>query len=375
MALWIVWLDAAANAVGTVAESPGVATNPTTWATIPDFAGVAPAGAVVAQVRIGIAGSGPRAIGNTFDVRHVMIVKGATAVPYFDGSTPATSGSTYRWTGTPNASTSQKLATAPLTLTWWPDYGAVRFLCDEIPTGSTVFIIGPGEVLQSIRGYEDDTWHAPNGPGVGYSFEMPMGVIVRYGIAPMGATSWPGAGVQAAILTPQNQAWLRDLYDPTMSRRVAVVSTGEESRPARQSVLRVSGRAKPVVLWDVREARQGTITLAIQNDSTYPTLWQTTEKDLVDRLLDTGRPLLLSLCQSKDFPPCYMAVTDSTYARVGSKAQWLLQLTYVEIDNPVDVPVMIPAEVTYEDRMVGDPTYQTWLNTFPDYLAVATEEV
>lgn len=262
-----------------------------------------------------------------------------------------------------------------LTLTWWEDYGAVRFLGDPIPAGSTVYIIAPGDRLQQIRGYEDDTWHAPDGPGLGYSFEMPMGVIVRYGIAPVGATSWPGTGTQAAILTPQNQAWLRDLYDPSISRKVSVVSTGDESRPARQSVLRVAGRPKPVVLWDVREARQGTIVLALENDTTQPVVWQITEKDRIDQLLDTGRPLLLSLCQSKDFPPCYMAVTESSYVRVGQRAAWLLELTYVEIDNPVDVPVMIPPEVTYEDRMVGNPTYQTWVNTFPDYLALAVEEV
>lgn len=260
-----------------------------------------------------------------------------------------------------------------LTLTWWVDYGAVRFSATTIPAGSTVFIIGPGEVLQPIRGYEDDSWHAPGGAGFGYSFEMPMGVVVRYGIAPVGSQVWPGAGDQAAILTPQNQAWLRDLYDPSMSRRVSVISTGDESRPARQAVLKVSGRAKPVVLWDVREARQGVIRLVISDDTSNPVLWQTTEKDRIDALLDTGRPLLLSLCQTKDFPPCYMAVTDSTYVRVGQKAQWFLDLTYVEIDNPVQVPVMVPPEVTYQERQTGNPTYQVWLNTYGTYLGLTTE--
>ena len=106
MGLYIVWLDAAAVDVG-VDVSPTVTTNPTTWTDIPDFSAVAPAGAVTAQVRIGIGGTGPRAIGDTFDVRHTMIVKSTTPVPYFDGDTG--SALTHRWTGTVNASTSEQI--------------------------------------------------------------------------------------------------------------------------------------------------------------------------------------------------------------------------------------------------------------------------
>lgn len=253
-----------------------------------------------------------------------------------------------------------------LSLDWWEDYGAVRFTATAVPAGSTIYIIAPGDRLQTIRGYEDDSWHSAGGPGLGYSFEMPMGVVVRYGIAPVGSISWPGSGEQAAIFTPQNQAWLRDLYDPTLSQKVTVMSTGDENRPARQSVLRIAGRPKPVVLWDVREARQGTIILVIENDpDANPVLWRITEKDKIDTLLDTGRPLLLSLCQSKDFPPCYMAVTESTYVRLGKEAAWMLSLTYVEIDNPVDVAVMIPPEFTYADRLgAGDANLMTFNPSF-----------
>jgi hypothetical protein len=252
-----------------------------------------------------------------------------------------------------------------LTLAWLDQWGAVRFVADSIPAGSTVFIIAPGDHLQMIRGYEDDTWHSAGGAGLGYSFEMPLGVPVRYGIAPVTAQTWPGTGVEATIVTPGGEAWLRDLYLPDMSQQVVVLSTGEESRPARQSVLRISGRERPVVLWDVREGRQGIITLRVTNMPSAR--WDTTYRDKIDALLNTGRPLLLSMCHSKGFPPCYMAVQDASYTRVELRAQWKLELNYVEIDNPVDVPVMIPPEITYEQRMIGDPSYADWAASYNYY--------
>jgi hypothetical protein len=295
MGIWVVWLDVAANAVGTIGMSPEVPTNPTNWADIADFSAVAPAGAVTAQIRIGIGGTGPRAVGSTFDIRHVMIAKGGTAVTYFAGDTPDTVAYDYAWAGAANNSTSTR---APLIAV------------------ASVFTQTPGRA---------------NG-----------------------------------------EAWLRDILQPVLSQPVSVVSTGDERRVARQAVYDIAGKPNPVVVWDSRTSRQGTITLAVQNEPVTGVWNNDTERDRMDLLLSSGRPLLLSMCANVGFHPCYMAVADATYTRVGDGATWALQLDYVEVDNPSALGVYPVAEITYAyaQTIPPDAIYSDW--TTATYLDIAT---
>ena len=110
----IQWLDASQVFLSQVKSQVG-ATNPSTWTDL-SVTGVPPATAAFAVVQFGIDGLGPRVIGETFDVRHVVVEK-ATSGAYFDGSSAAIpasnpAGTSYRWTGTPNASTSEKVGVA-----------------------------------------------------------------------------------------------------------------------------------------------------------------------------------------------------------------------------------------------------------------------
>lgn len=260
-----------------------------------------------------------------------------------------------------------------ITVEWVDGWGAVRFKAGGMAANETVKMAGPGGILVPIRGYETADWHAGSTDGFGYAFEMPLGVNVVFRIVDAAATTHtPGilAG-DGLITTPENRAWLRDLHQPTLSLEVAVVSTGDEEQAGRQTVHKVAGRSKPIVRWDVREGRAGTVTLKVEN--VYPnTNWYTTYRDRLDLLLSSGRPLLLSMCHTKGFPPCYLTVSAVRYSRVSGRARWACELDYIEVDNPAFIDVILPVEVTYAQAQLIPPgaTYADWATT--TYLDIAT---
>ena len=169
-------------------------TGPTDWTDLAELTAVAPANTayVIAQVAVY---DGARNIGDTFDARHVIITKGTTATPYFDGSTPAAAPISYRWTGAVNASTSERVLTAVTTSTVTQDSLRV--------TGSTAYACTPGAAVavgvdvkveqasRSISGYL--SW---GGGGVTPTVTIPAGApgtvvrLVLTGTPPAGATTF-----------------------------------------------------------------------------------------------------------------------------------------------------------------------------------------
>ena len=206
---------------------------------------------------------------------------------------------------------------------------------------------------------------------------MPLGVTVRYALVDKAATTLPAGAQTASIFTEtpgreNGEAWLRDVMQPVLSQPISVMSTGDERRVARQAVYDIAGKPNPVVVWDSRTSRQGTITLGVQNHP-VPGVWSTdTPRDRMDLLLSSGRPLLLSMCARLGFHPCYMAVADATYTRVGDGALWALQLDYVEVDNPSALGVYPIAEISYAyaQQIPPDALYQDWVPV--TYLDIAT---
>jgi hypothetical protein len=263
-----------------------------------------------------------------------------------------------------------------LTVQWQPNTGSVRFQVAGAVAGQTVKRVTPGDTLQGIRGYGDDTW-VSGGVGFGYDYEMELGVTVRYALVDKAATSLPAGATVASVFTQtpgraNGEAWLRDILMPVLSQPVSVISTGDERRVARQAVYDIAGKANPVVVWDSRTSRQGTITLGVQN-TPQTGVWSTdTDRDKMDLLLSSGRPLLLSMCANLGFHPCYMAVADATYTRAGTGATWALQLDYVEVDNPSALGVYPVADITYAyaQQIPPDATYNDW--TPVTYLDIAT---
>jgi len=200
---------------------------------------------------------------------------------------------------------------------------------------------------------------------------------VRYAQVDKAATTLPGGAPVASVFTQtpgraNGEAWLRDILQPILSQPVSVVSTGDERRVARQAVYDIAGKPNPVVVWDSRTSRQGTVTLAVQNDPVTGVWDNDTPRDRMDRLLSSGRPLLLSMCANLGFQPCYMAVADATYTRAGRGATWALQLDYVEVDNPAGLGVYPVPEVTYAfaQQIPPDALYQDW--STQTYYTIAT---
>jgi hypothetical protein len=266
-------------------------------------------------------------------------------------------------------------------------YGAVRLEVTGMAAGGGGLVVkrglpaGPQDAgpwhLESIRGFDNAaTWPGPGASaGLVYDFEMPLGIVVHYVLVPAATTTASAADAheKVSVATPGNLAWLRDPMQPVLSQPVWVVSTDPEARTGRQTIYSVVNKKAPVVVWDVRQARSGTVQLLVRDEP--GDFYQQTRRDAMDLLLDSGRPLLLSLCASKDFDPCWMAIQDVTYTRVGSGATWTLDLAYNEVDNPVALGITIPPEMTYEVGLgvpVAGATYQDWFHSttapyFHDY--------
>jgi hypothetical protein len=254
-----------------------------------------------------------------------------------------------------------------LDLAWVPDQGAVRFTVGAVLDDgvTTVKRVTPGGTLVAIRGYPDGTWHHLT--GLGYDYEAPMSVLVQYAICDRDAKNITATMVTAWIFTQtpgrtNGEAWLRDVLQPVLSRPVSVVSTGDETFVARQTVLDVAGKRTPYVVWDSRSARQGQITLIVRNTPVRGVYDDSTPRRKLEALFTSGRPLLLSICAQLDYRNGYLAVDAVTFTRVGTGPKWLVTLDYVEVDNPTGLGVQVVPEVTYATAQQLPPgaLYSDW---------------
>lgn len=260
-----------------------------------------------------------------------------------------------------------------LTLTYITERGYVRFQVTGMTAGTTLFRVGANDVLEPIYGYTTDTWHQPGGTGLGQDYRPPLGELVRYVVAPVGTkTLPPNPTAIASVLVPGNQAWLRDVAQPSLSYQVHVIDTGTENEPVRQYVYEVSGRRLPLVVHDVRLGRRGTAQLFVPSAA---------DRRAIEALLASGRPLLLNICSSKLWAPCMMAIGSAAFTRWGKTDRWTLSLDYIEVDSPtVDTPAPDAAPVWQDVKdgrppHTGDPSPVTWQwvkNAFTIWVNVAS---
>jgi hypothetical protein len=265
-----------------------------------------------------------------------------------------------------------------LALDWRPAFGAVRFLVTGVLDDKvmTVKRVAPGGTLQTIRGYPDGTWHTTAGQG--FDFETPLGVWVSYAYVDRDKKVVDPINdhpVSIFTETPgrtNGEAWLRDIQEPVLSQPVSVLSTGDEALVARQSILDVAGRRTPYVVWDSRSARQGQLTLVVQNKPTAGVWEDSTRRAKLEALFYSGRPLLFSMCSNLGFANAYIAVDAVTFTRWGDGPAWTVTLDYVEVDNPTGLVVNIPITVTYTTAQQLPPAakYSDWATV--DYFTIAT---
>jgi hypothetical protein len=229
-------------------------------------------------------------------------------------------------------------------LDWYTTKGYVRFVVTGVAAGYTVKRLADSGRLLPVAGFETDAWIS-GGSGYGEDYRPPLGETLTYVIAPVDSGQDDSGYVRATVDSPPNEAWLRDVAHPVQSTQVRVITTGTETESVIQHIYGISGRRLPLVVHDVRHGRSGTVTLLVEGQF---------ERAAVDLLLATGSPLLLTMCSSKMWAPCMMAIGAAGYTRIGNKDNWQLALDYVEVEDPLVDIERIPGPL-WQNVLNGEP--------------------
>jgi len=205
---------------------------------------------------------------------------------------------------------------------------------------------------------------APGGMAVGVDHEAPFGVAQSYV-----ATAYNAAGSllanppAAATITVANPVfgfatWIKSLTTPSLSVNVSTVIIPDWTAPIPEGVLRVIGRADPIVVQDVRQYESGTIEVLTQSPAAEAAL---------TALLASPGPYML---QTPGFG------TGDRYVTVGSVGRkrpvnkatetwrtWSLPLTQVARPSVAGSRVSVPGH-TYADSSAAWPTYASRTGTY-----------
>ncbi|MFE7624238.1 hypothetical protein [Streptomyces sp. NPDC057509] len=218
--------------------------------------------------------------------------------------------------------------------------------------GSLTAVRGPSGDLSQVLVTGDTA--------VAEDYEAPLGVQVSYYLKLWTTSAAYQSTTSSAIIIPEPPPTEVVLKDPGLPARqtTAVVSAGGQpqwTRKARQGVNEIRGRARPVVISDVRTSREGTMTLVTETGQDRDNMWW---------LLETGGTLLIQWPSLFEEPDVYVQIGDVTEAPVVDFAEyqdrtWTLPL--IEVDRPIGGSVGSAGR-----------TWQTVNDTNPDWLAVLT---
>lgn len=204
---------------------------------------------------------------------------------------------------------------------------------------------------------------APGGIVVGVDHESPFGVAQSYV-----ATAYNSAGTllatsTAAAVTVANPTsgfatWIKSLTTPSLSVNVTTATIPDWTAPISEGVLRVIGRADPIVVQDVRQYESGTLEVRTQTRAAETAL---------TALLASPGPYLL---QMPGFGTAdrYVTVGGVSRKRPVNQATelwrtWSLPLTQVARPSVVNSRVSIPGH-TYADSTKALPTYSSRTGTY-----------
>jgi hypothetical protein len=164
-------------------------------------------------------------------------------------------------------------------------------------------------------------------------YEAPLGVEVQYYVKTFTGSSYQAATSDTVTL-PEPADTSVIIKDPGLPARWAesVVARGgmpDWTRSARQGVNPVRGRARPIIITDVRASRTGTLTLVTETQDELDSMWW---------LLETGNTLLLQWPSEWGERDVYVQVGDVTEAHTADYAgyqdrTWTVPLT--EVDRPI----------------------------------------
>ncbi|MFD9205966.1 hypothetical protein ACFVZM_06760 [Streptomyces sioyaensis] len=274
---------------------------------------------------------------------------------YLDGVTVAPGGLAALAVPTAD-STAVLLTLQGLTLSGQTHWGLWRVTSDGVRT--------------PLRGYSGDTDSVTTASDRSAitDYEAPLGTELTYILKTWTTAVNDGWYYRTPPITlPTREDSGVVIKDPVLPARntVATASTLPDwQRQARQSVNSVRGRARPIIISDVRASRTGTLVVSTETDDDVTALWWT---------LETGNTLFLQWPADWGLNDIYVQVGDVTESRVSTYAghrdrSWSIALT--EVDRPIGALVG-DASRTWQTVRDGNATFSdvfaganNWLDVF-----------
>jgi hypothetical protein len=329
------WLDGVGATVSTTSVRWTLGTAAGWYA--PIGSGVAPTGAVSAQVSLRFNGA---TAGKVFNVDEILVGQGGLGV----------------------------------VVDAVPDLYAARINLQGLTTGAYMYW-GlwrqlPDGTTTPVRGSDADMTQETISADLDIveDYEAPLGVPLLYRVKLWSDTTSYLDATSAPIVLPEPPTTEVIIKDPGLPARwtTAVVETLPDwQRSARQGVNQVRGRRSPIVISDVRMSRTGSVTLVTETGEERDQLWW---------LLDTGNTLLIQWPATWHERDMYVQVGDVTEAHAVSTAQyadreWTAALT--EVDRPIG-GIVGSADRTWQDVLDDNTDWLAVLASADTWLDVLT---
>lgn len=256
-----------------------------------------------------------------------------------------------------------------LTATWEADFARVKLLWSGTPVATIT-------LWRRSRRYDAEWTFVRSAYGVNgttgaisiYDYEMPIdGNEVEYAAksgTAIPTEASPGSDL-TTILVQADAPWLRHLGMPIKNTPVIVQSISDMTRPARQSVYEPVNRPDPVVVYDVRGSRRGTVRLLAPSAD---------DSAAIRTAIADGAPLLLQLPNAieADFPDCYMAIGEASDAKLvehSKSSAKLWTFPFIEVARPAG-DVLPTTARTWADVLAEQPTWDAVRQDTPTWLDV-----
>jgi hypothetical protein len=212
----------------------------------------------------------------------------------------------------------------------------VRGLTTVVPTWTwELHRLLPGKAPQPVRGWDGDLVDQPiiGDAAVITDYEAPLGIPVAWRVTLNDDDSPSSFSYTCDPITlpaEELDVWLKDPGVPARSVRATVgTPLPTWTRPVRRGINQVHGRARPVIINDVRGSRSGDLVLVTETKDERDALWW---------VLNSGGPLLLQWPPGWGQEDMYVSVGDVPEAPITDLAEhmdrtWSLPLT--EVDRPI----------------------------------------
>lgn len=279
--------------------------------------------------------------GDTLDLDAEMIDLGGVA-SYFDGSTPTSGTKRYRWTGTPNASTSEEYTPATPFIPGKP--GTVAKVRFERQDGSLVRSGNPA-------------W-APGGWAHAYDNEATLGGGTMWRAVPIrfDGTEGEPSDFVTVVIPPVSDgwAWLKPVTDPDKAMLLKVEPPDLDYN-GRLDTTSIAGSPHPAATWDVLEGFTTQLRSLVRDKLVA---------DQLMALLDEG-PVLAQFPKCAGLPDFYFLRGKLSLEHVHwdgypwRRYQW--DVVRVHRPDTTDTPLRIPG--LYYDTVERDWTTYDQLKT------------